>query len=63
MVLEKKIFKRFSLYMDMVAIMVDDTERFELIDNMFSIEGQVWYLVKIGQTVLEKKAFKDNVIL
>ena len=44
--------------MGMADIWFNDAEPFEQIDNTPSIEGPVWYLVKIGPAVLEKK-FKD----
>ena len=35
--------------MGMVAILLNDVEPFEQIDNTPLPEGPVWYLVKIGQ--------------
>ena len=58
LVLEKKTFKCFSPYVGMAAILFNHAEWFEQIDNMPSTEGQLWYLVKFGQAVLEM-AFKD----
>ena len=49
--------------MGMTAILFNDAELFEQIDNMPSKESPVWHLVKIGQAVLEKKTFKDYEIL
>ena len=44
----------------MAAILFDDAEPFEQIDNMPSTEGPKCNLVsKIGQTVSEEKTFKD----
>ena len=45
--------------MGMAAILFNDAERFEQIDNTPSTEGPMWHLVKIGQVVSEKKTFKD----
>ena len=45
--------------MGMVAILFNHAERFEHINNTPSTEGPMWYMVKIGQAVLEKKTFKD----
>ena len=44
--------------MDMTAILFNYLERFEQVDNMPSTEGPKCYLVKIGQAVSDKKAFK-----
>ena len=49
--------------MGMVAILFNNAEPFEQIDNMVSTEGPMWNLVKIGQVVSEKKTFKDYKIL
>ena len=49
--------------MGMKAILFNDAEWFEQIDNMPSIEGPKCNLVKIGQDVSEKKTFKDYEIL
>ena len=40
--------------MGMAAILFNDAEPFEQSVNIPSTEGPVWYLVKIGQVVLEK---------
>ena len=48
--------------MGMAAILFDHAERFEQSDNTPSTEGPMWYLVKIGQAVLEKR-LKDYEIL
>ena len=53
---EKKIFKCFLPYMGMTAILFNDAEQFEQIDNM------PLNLVKVGQVVSEKM-FKDYEIL
>ena len=42
LVLEKKIFKCFSPYMGMAAILFNDAERFEQIDDMPMTEGTIW---------------------
>ena len=47
----------------MVAILFNDADQFEQIDNMPSKEGPMCNLVKIGQTDTEKKTFKDYQIL
>ena len=47
----------------MAAILFNDAEQFEQIDNTPSTEGPIWFLVKIGQAVSEKKTFKDYEIL
>ena len=47
--------------MGMAAILFNDAEPFEQSDNILSIEGSMWNLVKIGQVVLEK-TFKDFVV-
>ena len=49
--------------MGMMAILFNDAEWFEHIDNMPSKEGQKCNLVKIGQAVTEKKTFTDYKIL
>ena len=49
--------------MGMAAILFNNAEPFEHIDNTPSMEGPVWNLVKIGQAVSEVKAFKDYEIL
>ena len=49
--------------MGMAAILFNDAEWFEQIDNTPSTEVLMWYLVKTGQAVLEKKTFKDYEIL
>ena len=53
----------FLPYMGMEAILFNDAEPFELIDNMPSTEGRKCNLVKIDQAVSEKKTFKDNMFL
>ena len=63
LVLEEKIFKHFLPYMGMVAILFNDAEPSEQIDNTPWTEGPVWNLVKIGHAVSEKKMFKDYKIL
>ena len=45
--------------MGMTAILLNDAEPLEQIDNMPSTEGTKCNLVKIGQAVSEKKTFKD----
>ena len=47
----------------MADILFNDAEPFEQTDNTPSTEGLMWNLVKIGQTVSEKKMFKDYKIL
>ena len=49
--------------MGMAAILFTHAGRFKQIDNTPSTEGPIWYLVKIGQAVFEKKKFKDYEIL
>ena len=48
--------------MGMAAILFNDAKPFEQIDNTPSTKGTMWYLVKTGPAVLEKK-FKDYEIL
>ena len=48
--------------MGMAAILFNNAEPFEQIDNTPSTEGPMWNLVKIGQAVSEKM-FKDYEIL
>ena len=47
----------------MTAILFNDVEGFEQIDDMPSTEGPKCTLMKIGQAVSEKKTFKDYEIL
>ena len=47
----------------MVDTLFNDAESFEQIDNTPSTESPMWNLIIIGQTVLEKKTFKDYDIL
>ena len=47
----------------MLAILFNDAEPYEQIDNMPSTEGPNCNLVKTGQAVSEKKRFKDYKIL
>ena len=47
----------------MVAILFNGLEPFEQTVNISSTEGPMWNLVKIGQVVSEKTAFKDYTIL
>ena len=49
--------------MGMAAILFNDSEPFEQIDNMLSTEGSKCNLNKTGQGVTEKKKFKDYEIL
>ena len=49
--------------MGTAAILFNDAESFEQMDNMPSTEGPNCYLVKIGQSVSGKKTFKDYEIL
>ena len=49
--------------MGMTAILFNDAEWFEQIDNMPSTEGPKCKLLKIGQAVSEEKTFKDYDIL
>ena len=42
-------------YMGRVAILFNDAEPFEQIDNIPSTEHRMWKLVKIGPAVSEKK--------
>ena len=49
--------------MGMAAILFNDAEPFEQIDNTPSTEGRKSNLVKLGQAVSEKKTFKDYEIL
>ena len=49
--------------MGMTVILFNHTERFVQIDNMPSIEGPKYNLVKIGKAVSENKTFKDYEIL
>ena len=48
--------------MGTAAILFNDAESFEQIDNMPSTEGPNFYLVKIGQSV-SGKTFKDYEII
>ena len=47
----------------MVAILFNDAEPLEQIDNTLSTEGPMQNLVKIGQAVSKKKTFKGYEIL
>ena len=47
----------------MAAILFNNAEPFEQIDNMPSTEGPMWNLEKISQAVSERKTFKDYEIL
>ena len=49
--------------MGMTAILFNDAERFEQIDNMPLTEGSQCNLVEIGQVASGKKTFKDYEIL
>ena len=49
--------------MGMAAILFSDAKPFEQIVNIPSKEVTLWNLVKTGQAVSEKKAFKDFMIL
>ena len=49
--------------MGMAAILFNDAEPFEQSVNIPSKEGPMWNLVKIGRVVLEKKTFKDFLVL
>ena len=44
----------------MAAILLNGAEPFEQIVNTLSKESPVWNLVKIAQTVSEKKTFKTK---
>ena len=63
--LQKKIFLvlKFFPYMGRMAIMFNDAEPFEQIDNTPLTEGPMWNLLNIGPAVSEKKTFKDYKIL
>ena len=49
--------------MGMVSILISSARAFEQIVNIPSTEGPVLNLVKIGQSVSEKKTFKDYMSL
>ena len=49
--------------MGMVTILFNDAEPFEQSVNIPSTEGPMWNLVKVGQEVLEKKMFRDFMVL
>ena len=49
--------------MGMAAILFNDSEPFEQSVDIPSTEGPMWHLLKIGQMVLEKKTFKDFMVL
>ena len=49
--------------MGMMAILFNDAEKFEQIDNMPLTEGPKCNLVEIGQAISEKGTFKDCEIL
>ena len=51
-----------KIFMGMVAILFNDAESFEQIDNIPLTESPIWNLVKTGQAVSEKM-FKDYEIL
>ena len=51
------------MYIGMVAILFNGAEPFVQIVNTLLIEGPIWYLVKTGRAVSEKKTFKDNIHL
>ena len=53
----------FLPYMGMAAILLNGTEPFEQILNILSTEGPKRNLVKIVQTVSEKKTLKNYTIL
>ena len=53
----------FLPYIDLAAILFNDSESFEQIDNTHSTEGLMWNLVNIGQAITEKTMFKDYKIL
>ena len=55
--------KGFLPYMGMAAILFSGVEPVEQIVDIPSTESPMWNLVKIGQVVSEKKAFKDKTIL
>ena len=57
LVREKKIFS-FLQYVYMTAILFNDADHLELIENMPSTECPKCILVKIDQAVSEKKMFK-----
>ena len=49
--------------MGMAAILFNGAEPFVQIVNTLSTEGPMWNLVKIAQTVSEKKTYKNYIIL
>ena len=49
--------------MGIAAILLNGAEPFEQIVNIPLTEGPMWNPVKIGQTVSEKKTFKDFMII
>ena len=48
--------------MVMAGILFSGAELFKRFDNIPSIEGPMWKLVKIGQAVSKVKTFKDYAI-
>ena len=59
----KEIVLVFLPYMGMAAILFNCAKQFQEIVNIRSTEGSVLNLMKISQTITEKKAFKNNTIL
>ena len=53
----------FLPYMGITAILFSDAEPIEQTVRIPSTEGPMLNLVKIGQMVLEKKMFKDFMVL
>ena len=49
--------------MGMAAILFDGAEPFERIGNTLWTEGPMWSLVKIAQTLSEKRTFKNYTII
>ena len=49
--------------MNMAAILFSDAKPFEQSVNIPPQKGHMWNLVKTGQVVLEKKRFKDFMVL
>ena len=45
--------------MDIATILLSDAQPFEQINNIPLTEGLMWYLVKIGLAVSEKKTVED----
>ena len=48
--------------MGMVAILFNGAEPFEQIVNTLSTKSPMWNLVKIAQTVSDKKIFKNKMV-